>query len=85
MSPYVSNNMDELAAICLLGQIWGDSLPLPAIIHKTKSDWRFLKGLVKYVDLRNNWILLRFANVEDKENGVEGPTLVCGQFQLCSL
>jgi len=44
VSPPVSSNMDELAALCLLGQIWGDSVPLLAIIHKTKSDWRFLKG-----------------------------------------
>ena len=26
-------------------------MPLPAIIHKTKSDWPFLKGHVKYVEL----------------------------------
>ena len=38
VSPPMSSNMDELAAFCLLGQIWGDSMPLPAIIHKTKFD-----------------------------------------------
>ena len=43
-TPPISNNMDELAALCLLGQIWGDYMPPPAIIHKIKSDWRFLKG-----------------------------------------
>jgi len=59
--------MDELIALCLLGQIWGDHVPLSAIIHKTKNDWKFPKGQVDYLELGNNWILLRFANVEDKE------------------
>ena len=36
--PPISNNMDELVALCLLGQIWGNYMALPAIIHKTKSD-----------------------------------------------
>ena len=65
--PSIVQNMDELTALCLLGQIWGDHVPLSAIIHKTKNDWKFLKGQVDYVELGNNWILLRFANVADKE------------------
>jgi len=80
--PLVSSNMDELAALCLLGQIWDDSLPLPAIIHKTKSDWRFLKGQVEYVDLGNNWILLRFANIEDKEMVWRGRPWFVGSFNF---
>jgi len=66
-NPHISINMEELAALCLLGQVWDDPMPLPAIIHKTKSNWRFLKGQVDYVELGNNWILLHFANTEDKE------------------
>uniref|UniRef100_A0A7C9DBY3 DUF4283 domain-containing protein n=1 Tax=Opuntia streptacantha TaxID=393608 RepID=A0A7C9DBY3_OPUST len=63
----IAQNMDELNALCLLGQIWGDHVPLSAIIYKTKNDWKFLKGQVDYVELGNHWILLRFANVADKE------------------
>ena len=41
-------------------------MPLPAIIHHTHNDWKFIKGQVDYVDLSNEWILLRFANSQDK-------------------
>jgi len=58
--------MEKLMVCCLLGKIWGEPLPLPPTIHKTKADWKFLKGQVEYVDAGNNWILLRFSCVEDK-------------------
>ena len=66
-SAAIVQNMDELNALCLLGQIWGDHVPLSAIIYKTKNDWKFLKGQVEYVELGNHWILLRFVNVADKD------------------
>ncbi|KAJ8433096.1 hypothetical protein Cgig2_020592 [Carnegiea gigantea] len=42
-SPPVEH-MEELMALCLLGKIWGDYVPLPAIINKTRADWRFLSS-----------------------------------------
>lgn len=49
-------HMEELIALCLLGKVWGESVPLPNIINKTKKDWKFIRGHVSYVDLGNNWI-----------------------------
>ena len=62
----LSNSIDEFTACCLLGKIWGESVPLPVMIHRTRNDWRFIKGQVDYVDLGNDWIFIRFANSEDK-------------------
>jgi len=61
-----TSHMDELLACCLIGKIWGDLLPLTAIIHKTKKDWYFVKRQVDYIDAGNDWIMLRFANSEDR-------------------
>lgn len=67
MSPYPQpSHMEELLACCLIGKIWGDPHPLPAIIYKTKKDWFFVKGQVDYIDAGNDWIMLRFANAEDR-------------------
>ena len=57
-------------------------MPLPTIDHKTKSNWRFLKGQVEYVELDNNWILLHFANVEDKEIVWRGRPWFVGSFNF---
>jgi len=56
----------ELSACCLLGKIWGDAVPLSAIIHITRNEWKFTKGQIDYIDLGNDWILIRFANSQDK-------------------
>ena len=61
-----SISLEELLACCLLGKIWGEPLPLPAIIHRTRNEWKCVKGQVEYVEMGNRWILLRFANAEDK-------------------
>lgn len=61
------DHMEELFALCLLGKVWEEYVPLPAIINKTKSNWKFIKGQVSYVDLGNNWVSFKFATVEDKE------------------
>jgi len=50
----------------LLGKIWGETVPLAAIIHRTRNEWKFTKGQVDYVELRNDWILIRFVNTQDK-------------------
>lgn len=60
------SHLDELLTCCLLGKIWGDPVPLPAIIQKTKKDWVFVKGHIDYIDAGNYWILLRFANAKDR-------------------
>ncbi|KAJ8420605.1 hypothetical protein Cgig2_001738 [Carnegiea gigantea] len=61
-----SIHMDELLACYLIEKIWGDRIPLPAIIRKTKKDWHFVKGQVDYIDACNDWNMIRFANSEDR-------------------
>ena len=41
-----SSQLGELLTCCLIGKIWGDPIPISAIIHKTKKDWYFVKGQV---------------------------------------
>ena len=47
-------HMEELLALCLLGKVWAEYIPLPIIINKTRNDWKFIRGHVTYVDLGNN-------------------------------
>lgn len=54
LPPPPTINMEELKASCLLGKILGDLVPLHAIIHKTKYDWKFIKGQVEYIDMVND-------------------------------
>jgi len=56
----------ELVACYLFGKMWGEALGLAAIINKTKKDWSFIKGQIFYVGIGNEWILVRFANVDDR-------------------
>jgi len=51
----------------LLAKLWGESLPIPLIISKTTLEWKHVKGPVKYIELGNGWVLLRFSNVADKD------------------
>ena len=44
----------EFSAYCLLGKIWGEIIPLSAIIHITRNEWKFTKGQSDYVDLGND-------------------------------
>ena len=62
----LTSSLEDFVSCCLLGKIWGKSVPLPIIIHRTKNDWKFVKGQLEYVDLGNDWILIRFANCQDK-------------------
>ncbi|KAJ8438410.1 hypothetical protein Cgig2_004520 [Carnegiea gigantea] len=67
MPPYPHPiHMSELLACCVMGKIWGDPVPLPAIIHNTKKDWSFVKGHVDYIDASNDWIMLQFTNAVDR-------------------
>ena len=43
-----------------------DPIPIPVIIHKTMKDWYFVKGQVDYINAGNDWIMIRFANAEDR-------------------
>lgn len=65
--PRVPAFMDELATLCLLAKLWGEVLPMALIIAKTKTDWKYIKGSVDYIDLGNGWVLLKFSSVADKE------------------
>ena len=58
--------MDDLIALCLLTKLWGEFVPTPLIISKTKLDWKHVKGLVKYIELGNRWVLLKFATIADR-------------------
>jgi len=49
-----SMSIDELSACCLLGKMWGESVPIASIIHRTQSEWKFTKGQIDYVDLGND-------------------------------
>lgn len=40
---------------------------MPAIINKIRSNWKFIGDQVSYVNLDDNWISFKFANVEDQE------------------
>lgn len=40
-------------------------IDLCTIIARSKADWRFVKGDIYYLEMGNNWILLRFANPQD--------------------
>jgi len=57
---------EELIACCLLGKIWGEPVPIPAIIHHTRNEWKFVKGQIEFIDLGNDWLLIRFGNSHDK-------------------
>jgi len=59
-------SIEELLACCLLGRIWGEPIPLPAIIHQTRNEWKFVKRHIEYVEMDNHWILIRFATTQDK-------------------
>uniref|UniRef100_A0A7C9F5N3 DUF4283 domain-containing protein n=1 Tax=Opuntia streptacantha TaxID=393608 RepID=A0A7C9F5N3_OPUST len=60
-------NIDEFSAMCLLGKVWGEAITLSAIIHRTRNDWKFTKGQIEYVDLGNEWVLIRFATSQDRD------------------
>ena len=59
--------LDDLITLCLLAKIWGEPIPLPLIISKTKLDWKHVKGMIEYIELGNGWILLKFSTVADKD------------------
>jgi len=61
-APSLPSCMENL---CLLGKPWGDAIPLPVIISKTRKDWSFVKGHLEYLDLGNGWILFRFSTLQD--------------------
>jgi len=39
-----SSSIEEFVSCCLLGKIWGESIPLHAIVHRTKNEWKSVKG-----------------------------------------
>uniref|UniRef100_A0A803KNE4 DUF4283 domain-containing protein n=1 Tax=Chenopodium quinoa TaxID=63459 RepID=A0A803KNE4_CHEQI len=61
--PQVQQDIEELSNTCLFGVL----LDLRTIITRTKANWKLLKGDVEYLEMGNNWILLRFANPNDKQ------------------
>lgn len=56
----------ELITCCLRGKIWGEPVPIPAIIHCTQNEWKFVKGQIEFINLGNDWLLIRFGNSQDK-------------------
>lgn len=43
----------------------GVSLDVRTIVAKTKADWKFIKGEVDYLEIGNQWVLLKFVNPSD--------------------
>jgi len=56
-------HMEELLTCCLLGKIWGEPLTSPAIIHKTKKDWYFVKGHLTILMLGTTGLCLGLKNL----------------------
>jgi len=54
-----------MSNLCLLGKLWGETVPLAVVMAKTRKDWGFVKGQLDYLDLGNGWILFRFSNLHD--------------------
>ena len=61
-------SISELSACCLFGKVWGDPVVLSTVINKTKKDWVSVKGQISYVDIRNEWTLIRFTTTEDENS-----------------
>ncbi|XP_057252239.1 uncharacterized protein LOC130592097 [Beta vulgaris subsp. vulgaris] len=40
-------------------------LDVRTIRARTKSDWKFIQGEVDYLEMGNNWLLLKFSNPSD--------------------
>lgn len=55
---------DRFENLYLIGKMLGDSIPLKTIMVKTKSDW-VPRGEIKYVDMGNGFMLIKFANEMD--------------------
>lgn len=62
----ISSDFD-LPFMSLFGKIWGDPIPFHLIQVKTKRDWTQVKRQVDYMDLGNAWLLIKFANVQDRD------------------
>lgn len=58
-------DVDEFTKTCLVGKILCVPLDIRTIVSKMKSDWKFIKGDVEYLEMENHWILMRFANPND--------------------
>lgn len=65
-------NIDELEVpdcekfenLFLIGKLLGESVPLKTIASKSKANWS-PSGEIKYVDMRNGFIIIKFANEID--------------------
>lgn len=65
-------NIDELEVpdcekfenLFLIGKLLGESVPLKTVASKSKADWS-PSGEIKYVDMGNGFILIKFANEMD--------------------
>lgn len=61
----VQKDTNELSKSCLIGKMLGVLLDIRTIVAKTKADWKFLTGEVDYLEMGNQWVLFRFANLSD--------------------
>ena len=53
----------SMRTLCLLGKLWGDSIPLAIVMSKTRKDRGFVKGQIDYLEHGNGWILFHFSNL----------------------
>lgn len=59
--------MWEVQNLFLIGKMLGESVSLKTIASKTKGDW-MPRGEVKFVDMGNGFILIKFANEMDSNH-----------------
>ena len=64
--PQVQLDIEELSNTCQIFKMLGEPLDLCTIISRTKADWKMVRGDVEYLELGNQWILLRLTNTADR-------------------
>lgn len=60
--PQVQKDIKELSKSYLVGKILGALVDLCTIVSRTKAYYKFVKGNTEYLEMRNKWIMVGFAN-----------------------
>lgn len=63
--PRVKIDIEELSKSYLFDKMLSAALDVRTIRARTKVDWKFIKGEVEYLEMGNNWLLLKFSNPSD--------------------
>lgn len=63
--PQINLDIEEFSRTCLFAKMLPAPLNVRTIKAHTKVNWKFLKGEVDYLEMGNQWLLLRFSNSND--------------------